>query len=148
MRSDMSKVVTEAPRYGSGNRSKKTGLRIRSYDPDQEYDFPTRLPSSRHRQYGWGGKEFSDVLGPLKRFLRSRVGRNWNRVYSELSQHLDKRSLSGLHIWTHVWIYVEKDCVIGSDRKIYRMRGFDGRLLEVSRQFYVHPATNILSWVD
>jgi len=85
MRSDMNKVVTESPRYGSRSRSKKTGLRIRRYDPEQEYDFPTRMPSSRLRQYGWDAKEFSDVLGPLRRFLQSRVGRNWNRVYGELS---------------------------------------------------------------
>ena len=39
MRDDMSKVVTERPRQGHGNKSKKTtGQRIRRYDPDREYD--------------------------------------------------------------------------------------------------------------
>lgn len=38
MRDDMSKVVTERPRQGHGNKSKKTtGQRIRRYDPDREY---------------------------------------------------------------------------------------------------------------
>src|SRR2546427_12438838 len=47
MRDDMAKVVTERPRRGHGNTSKKTtGQRIRSYDPDREYDEPNRLPVS------------------------------------------------------------------------------------------------------
>ena len=48
MRGDMAKVVTERPRRGHGNTSRKTtGRRIRSYDPDHDYDEPTRLPIAR-----------------------------------------------------------------------------------------------------
>src|SRR5574341_1504897 len=66
MRDDMSKVVTERPRQGHGNKSKKTtGQRIRRYDPDREYDEPTRLPIARQRQYGYDAKEFSDLINPL-----------------------------------------------------------------------------------
>ena len=76
MRDDMAKVVTERPRRGHSNPSKKTtGLPIRRYDPDADYDEPVRLPVSRGRQYGWNAKEFSDLINPLKRYLRSCVGR-------------------------------------------------------------------------
>ena len=52
MRDDMAKVVTERPRRGHGNTSKKTtGRPITSYDPDHEYDEPHRLPIARGRQY-------------------------------------------------------------------------------------------------
>src|SRR5688572_6492273 len=72
MRDDMSKVVTERPRQGHGNKSKKTtGPRIRRYDPDREHDEPTRLPIACHRQYGYDAKEFSDLINPLKRYLRT-----------------------------------------------------------------------------
>lgn len=51
MRDDMAKVVTERPRRGHGNKSKKTtGLSIRRYDPDGDYDELVRLPVSRGRQ--------------------------------------------------------------------------------------------------
>ena len=146
MRSDMSKVVTERPRYGHGNRSKKTALRIRRFDSEDQFDrLPKRISSSRHSQHGWDAKEFSDRLGPLKRFLRSRVGQHWDKVYSELSRSLDKQSLTGLHIWTHVWQYVEKDIEFGSDGQIYRkpIRRI-GKIWQV-QGMYVHPKTGILS---
>jgi len=47
----MAKVVTERPRRGHGNASKKTtGRRIWFYDPNQDYDEATRLPMARRRQ--------------------------------------------------------------------------------------------------
>lgn len=87
MRDDMAKVVTERPRRGHGEKSRKTtGRRIRSYDSDADYDEPTRLPVGRGRQYGWSAKEFSDLINPLKRYLRSCIGRPWNKVHSDLSR--------------------------------------------------------------
>jgi hypothetical protein len=120
MRDDIAKVVTERPRRGHSNPSKKTtGLPIRRYDPDAEYDEPVRLPVSRGRQYGWKAKEFSDLINPLKRYLRSCIGKPWNKVHRELSQKLDRRSISGSHIWDHVMREIETDCYIGPDRLAY-----------------------------
>jgi hypothetical protein len=42
---------------------------------------------------------FTDVLGPLAGFLRSNVGRRWNKVYSELRPDLEVRKVTGLHIF-------------------------------------------------
>src|SRR5438552_13308652 len=120
MRDDMAKVVTERPRRGHGNASKKTaGRRITSYDPDHDYDEPNRLPIARGRQYGYDCKEFSDLLNPLKRYLRSCIGQPWNKVHSELSRKLDRRSLSGSHIWDHVMWEIETDCYIREGRLAY-----------------------------
>lgn len=145
MRYDMAKVVTERPRYGHANRSKKTGLRVRRYNSEDHLDdLPKRLPSSRHRQHGWDAKDFSDRIGPLKKFLRRQVVRHWDKVYSELSQSLDKRSLTGQHIWTHVWMEVEKDCVI-ENGKVFCREAHYGRRREI-KSLYIHPKTGILSW--
>ena len=145
MRRDMSKVVTERPRYGHANPSKKTALRIRRFELEDEFDhLPKRISSSRHSQHGWAAKEFSDRIGPLRRFLRSRIGRHWDQVYSEMSQSLDKRSLTGRHIWAHVWIEVARNCTIGSDGKVYPNPKY-GRHFPV-RGLYIHPKTGILSW--
>jgi hypothetical protein len=76
MRDDMATVVTERPRRGHRNKSKKTtGRPMRVYDPDREYDEATRLPIARGRQYGYEAKEFSDLINPLRRYLRSCIGR-------------------------------------------------------------------------
>ena len=87
MRSDMAKVVTERPRRGHGNPSKKWGRRLGKNEYDAEDHGPTRAPIARHHQYGWNAKEFSDLLGPLRRYLRKQVGRPWNKVWSEISAH-------------------------------------------------------------
>ena len=144
MRSDMDKVVTERPRYGHANRSKKTGLKINRVDPNRDYDTPKRLSSSKGRQYGWDAKEFSDRIGPLKRFLRSQVGRHWGKVYSELSEVLDKRSLTGRHIWVHIRQEVKVDCLVGADGKIYSDPRYEPWY--PVKGLYVHPRTRILSY--
>lgn len=145
MRDDMAKVVTERPRRGHRNPSRKTtGPWIRRFDPDEEYDEPTRLPVARRRQYGYEAKEFSDLINPLKRYLRSCVGRPWDKVHSELSRKLDRRSLTGAHIWSHVMSEIEIDCYIGAERLAYSNR----RRYRISETpvdgLYVHPKTGLI----
>jgi hypothetical protein len=145
MRDDMAKVVTERPRRGHRNKSKKTtGLPIRRYDPNADYDEPTRLPIARGRQYGWTAKEFSDLINPLKRYLRSRIGKPWSKVHSELSQKLDRRSITGSHIWDHVRHEIEIDCYIGTDGRVYSN---NRRFVPGDRPvigLYVHPKTGLI----
>lgn len=145
MRDDMAKVVTERPRRGHAEKSKKTtGRPIRRYDPDADYDEPLRLPVSRGRQYGWNAKEFSDLINPLKRYLRSCIGRPWNKVHSELSRKLDRRSISGSHIWDHVMWEIETDCYIGADGLAYS----NDRKYSLGEWpivgLYVHPKTGLI----
>src|SRR5437763_3866561 len=98
MRSDMKKVVVERPRWGSRLRNEKFGARLR-YIPGHDYDEQPRKARG-FESYGEGGcgKYFTDVLGPLERFLRTNIGRPWDKVYSELCAGLDKRKTTGLHI--------------------------------------------------
>lgn len=145
MRTDMAKVVTERPRRGHGDKSRKTaGSRMRHFDPDREYDEPTRHPVARYRQYGYHAKEFSDLINPLRRFLRSCVGRPWAKVHSELSRTLDRRSVTGSHIWDHVMQEIATDCRIADDRLAYSNRR---RFLNVDVPvdgLYVHPRTGLI----
>jgi hypothetical protein len=43
-----------------------------------------------------------DRLSPLRRWLRSNVGRPWAKVYSELCQRYDARTVKGWHLRDHV----------------------------------------------
>jgi hypothetical protein len=145
MRDDMANVVTERPRRGHRNKSKKTtGRRIWPYHPDREYDEPTRLPVARGRQYGYEAKEFSDLINPLRRYLRSCLGRTWSKVHSDLSKKLDRRSLSGSHIWDHVMWEIETDCYIGANGLVYS----NDRTYHLSEYpidgLYVHPKTGLI----
>lgn len=91
-------------------------------------------------------KYFSDCLGPLYRWLESHVGEYWDDVYSKLCQILDITTLSGQHIVSHVWGYVERNVVL-IDGVPYRKNyghHFDRPLGYWHQQFYVHPETGIL----
>ncbi|MEG4323338.1 MULTISPECIES: hypothetical protein [unclassified Microcoleus] len=87
-------------------------------------------------------KYFSDCLGPLFRWLRSKVGQNWDDVYRELCQILNISTLSGKHILSHVWEFVERDAVLVDgivySRKAHRQLG------KWRDKLYVHPETRML----
>ena len=122
MRSDMAKVVTERPRRGHGNPSKKWGRRLRRNQYDAEDHGPNRAPTARRNQYGWNAKEFSDLLGPLRRYLRKQVGRPWDKVWSEITRNLDSRSLTGQHIFDHIKWEVAQHVLLRQDGSLYRAR--------------------------
>jgi hypothetical protein len=143
MRKDMAKVVTEAPRRGHANRSTKWGRRLTKDEYALDDHGATRAPVSRHRQYGWNAKEFSDSLGPLRGYLRKQVGRPWENVWSEVATTLDRRSLTGRHIFDHIRSEVELDAWLGNDGRVYHKRRW-GTVAPVS-ELYVHPVTRLLA---
>jgi hypothetical protein len=148
MREDMSKVVIERPRWGHSLPSGKTRLRIRHYDLEKDYeDLPKRVSGSRSKYIRAGEiKYFSDLLGPLRRFLRKNVGRPWDQVYSEMKESLDDRKVTGRHVFEHVDMDVETHPLIGDDGELYKLE-YGGRLQPIYG-FYVDPRTGLLCWSD
>jgi hypothetical protein len=144
MREDMSKVVVERPRWGHSLPSSKTRLRIRHYDPEKDYeDLPKRVSGSRSKYIHAGDiKSFTDLLSPLRRFLRTNVGRPWDKVYSEMRENLDDRKVTGRHVFEHVEMEVETHALIGGDGEVYILGYNSG--LEPIYGFYVDPRTGLL----
>ncbi len=65
------------------------------------------------------GKCFDDKLGPAFRYLRSQVGRPWDKVRSELFARFDTRTTAGRHIlFCHLLREVDTGDV--ADRRHYR----------------------------
>jgi hypothetical protein len=124
MRKDMGKVITERERSGNPCRNAKTRMDIKWKGHDGDYDIPNRMSSSANRQHGYSAKQFTDVLGPIYRYLDKQVGRPWNKVYSELCEQLDKRKLTHAHVFTHIDSYIEKDVHQGPDRVWYHNTGY------------------------
>lgn len=92
-------------------------------------------------------KWFSDCLGPLYRWLESHVGQYWDDVYSKLCQILDITTLSGQHIVSHVWGYVERNAVLIDGVPYRKNRPFYETALPLGywyKQLYVHPESGIL----
>lgn len=150
MRSDMKKVVTERPRSGGGVKTPKGDKRVWQECAAEDYPQREKIRVKWVSQYG--GKNFTDLLGPLYRYLLRQVGRKWDAVYSEICAHLPKTSMQNRHIFTHLWEFVERHVKIvdGVACYIYHRR-FDLRRAGqeiVSRgryaQLYIHPGNGLL----
>ena len=105
MRRDISKVLVTTPRIGSDWKNKEV-RDLRRERIDEDYDGP-RQTSMRPTTGGWDDrKQLNEYLNPLYRFLEKRVGRNWDRVYSEICEHNSRGSAVGEHIFQHLRDYV------------------------------------------
>ena len=135
MRADMAKVIVERPR--------RKGYQTRSGRPSPlEYQPHTqgmRTPHVRHH----GGKELNENLAPLKRFLLSRVGEPWDKVYSEISENLRVDSTVQAHVRDHVTDFVSVTCSM-RDGEIY-VHDYGVRPLNSSgSELYVDPEDGVL----
>jgi hypothetical protein len=144
MRPDMAKVIVERPRIGSSAHGKPKGYRrrLQQYRPDE---LPAREGMKRRHQ-GYT-KMFNEHLGPLRRYLDSRVGRPWNKVFSEICAHIDRSSAVQDHVRDHVAQYVATH-VVEIDGEPCNGEGsyFYGRPLWQVRwvHWYVCPRSGIL----
>lgn len=149
MRRDLAKCTTERPRH---NRSwaitEKYGGSVK-INPDREHDYPEEYggfrSSSRNRQVN--SKGFSDFLSPLRGAICKNIGRPWDDVFSEFCGALDRRGLSGYHIWTHLMWEVETNTFLGEDGEVYGRPAFGG-LPSKADGFYVHPLTRLLLYKE
>ena len=108
MRSDMAKVIVERPRIAWQRQSRPKGYR-RYLQKTGIDELPAREPMLGRLN---GTKHFNEHLGPLRRFLRSQVGRPWNKVHSEICRYIRPDSVVQNHVLTHVWDYVAVNVVM------------------------------------
>jgi hypothetical protein len=137
----LDRIVIERPRGGLRSSLKKVKGNKKILNKLTEAACTDGLLSPYLLKLRNKSKYFSDCLGPLSRWLRSKVGQDWDDIYHELCQILDITTLSGKHILSHVWGFVERDAVLVDgifyNRK-YRQLGF------WKEELYVHPETRIL----
>lgn len=120
MREDMFKVIVERPRLGR-KYAAKTKLR---YDKQ-----PGRKHVSGKRmalEHAGCTKCLNENLAPLKRYLHKQVGRPWNKVYSEISQHLDTGSTVKQHVRDHLSDFIMVNVSVSEDGAFFSARGWGG----------------------
>ena len=134
MREDMAKVIVERPRMGGGGKYPRGSRPGRGRVPMEDW----------HRREGirrpWHGEEkyLNENLAPLRRYLRSQVGRHWDEVYGDVCQRINRNSAVQLHIWQHLVEYV---CTNPYEVAGEVHRGTWSRRLYA---FYVDPQTGLL----
>jgi hypothetical protein len=135
MRADMYEVLIERPRRGLRLKHRR-GNKPRVQDWDGEDGFETRNPLRQQRT-----RFFDDLLGPLRKYLQSQVGRPWDKVYAEVCAHIDSRSTVGQHLRDHVQHEVLQHCELDAAGRAYRVE--DG-VARAWVRWFVHPRTGLL----
>ncbi len=146
MKAFFHKIVTEKPRAGGRYDYHDHRVRYKGMDIEKLDDLPKH--QGYRRPYGYDSKNFSDLLGPLEGFLRSRVGHKWDDVYSEIRERINPSSTVQLHIMNHVFGFIYAKTLFGDDGHIYSVDGGGFRGGSPFRvgygDLYVHPTTGII----
>lgn len=143
MRSDMHKVMTDT--YRNRGYDAKTSVsgdkRVGKNAPLE--DLPQKESMSKRYKAEWCNKELADRINPLKRFLKSRVGRPWDEVFSEICKENDSRSSSQSRLIDNLqWIVRTNLFII--DGKLCNERGSEIIYSRYGGNLYVCPETGIL----
>jgi hypothetical protein len=143
MRKDMAKVIVERPRIGSRAPSRKKGYR--KYVQKTGVDnLPVREPMLG-RWHG-RGRWLNEHLGPMERFLRSRVGRPWNKVHQELCEHVSFDNSVQKHVLTHIFDFVQRHVELRGSQVVGADGWRRGRALSPGTM-YVCPQSGLLKVV-
>ena len=151
MRDDMGKVLVERPRVRGGFVPGRTGRRyVKAVRSGIESGDGSPVQEGIMRRYRGGHgrvKHFNEHLGPLRRFVESNVGRPWDKVYAEISAHVDCGNVVQKHILTHLFQYVAVDVELIGGEPYHKARSrsaYHTRPLRGPNQWYVCPKTGLL----
>jgi hypothetical protein len=157
MREDMSKVLVERPRAGhrSGEMTSRHARRtynqnLRHVGDEDNYRFDaggnTESISAKTRHPKRSPKEFNENLNPLRRFLRSRLGQPWDKVYSEIMAGLNMKNTAQYHVWQHLISLGEVETKTYMEGNTIMIAGSSPREVGdwYTEEFYVHPKTGVL----
>jgi hypothetical protein len=141
MREDMFKVIVERPRMRIPQRNGSHYPRGQLKN-EFAHDFED---SPRRESYGskrYAEKWLNENLSPLKRYLRRQVGRNWDEVFSEISEHLRLDNTVQRHVFEHIDGYVYMKTWLDHDGDIW---GSDplGRPVPINPQ---NPSSSSYAW--
>lgn len=149
MRDDMDEVIIERPRRGSRwmtypRRAKRVDAKvIAREDPDQ---LVAKIGMRRNAKAARAYKSLNENLSPLRRYLESQVNRPWDKVWSEISAHLESGNTVQQHVRDHVEDFVAYRTFV-KDGTIYAMarHGSPRPLADATwLGLYVDPRTGIL----
>ncbi|RJQ25025.1 hypothetical protein C4577_06480 [Candidatus Parcubacteria bacterium] len=116
MRKDMGKVITERPRRGMRYKAPKGSKKEIQKGFDE--DSPKTENIRKKWRKGFNGKEFTDVLGPLRGYVLSVIGRPFDKVFSEICEVLKPTGLSGSHAQDHLWDMLLRNVKIDENGRV------------------------------
>ena len=135
MRKDMAKVIVERSRIG-GSRDRKGRM-------PKDLDSLPRKQSMRKAHTD--RKVLNENLKPLKNFLNSKIGSNWDKVFSEICENIKLDSAVQKHVRDHVFDLINKDVLVENKKVCYSIARFGNGSVELRHgDLYIDPRTNIV----
>lgn len=145
MRKDLNKLLCERERVG--HRSSFADVRHdKKFNYDDLENSPSRESMKKRYASGWSYKTFNENLNPLYGIVRKNAGRPWDKVFSELCEVFDTRSVINQHILVHLKQFVETNIIVGDDGELYVLQSYGKpeRIRDGYTEYYVDPRTNLL----
>lgn len=148
MRDDFSKILVERERFRHADHF--TNYRHLKIFRDQEMYYGGRESMKIRYNHGYDRKSFNENLNPLKGWLRSCLGKKWDKCYSELRKKFDARSVVNNHILEHLWDYIETNTFVGDKgRVMFHASGYRGDkspqpIKQCYKEYYVCPKDGTL----
>ncbi|MBC7880701.1 MAG: hypothetical protein H7Y37_05150 [Anaerolineae bacterium] len=133
---------------------------LETYELDVLDNLPRQISGRKEAQHAGNHKYLTDNLKPLERYLHKQVGRPWDKVYSELCKRLDRSTVSGMHVFSHIHQFVKGFIEPGKDNYYYDQIIFEqigkrmvphlsGGGWQSKRPLYnalfIHPSTGMLT---
>jgi hypothetical protein len=143
----LGEILIERPRGGLRMSSRRLKGARRNLDQltremAEGEGFSSHLIKVRNRT-----KYLSENLTPLRRFLQSKVGQNWDETYRDLCAQIDPSTMVGQHVLQHLWQFVERHVEMVDDRpirKLYYARMGGPLYSNYWTQYYIHPESQLL----
>ena len=112
MKKYFDKILVERPRTGGCGKERSRQNRhetrriCKSIPFEEDWDTPDfrgmkRVHTSKPNSYD-DKKQLNENLNPLRRFLNSRIGQPWDKVYSEIMSGLNMNNAVQYHVWQHL----------------------------------------------
>lgn len=148
MRDDFAKQLTERERHRHGDHYGNY-RHLKIFKKGEDYWGGRESMKARYN-IGYDRKSFNENLNPLKGWIHSCLGKNWDKCYSELRQNFDARKVVNAHILEHLYQYIEVNAKV-IDGKVMVMNqyafGTEDRWVPISRaraDYYVCPKSGLV----
>lgn len=168
MRKDINKVICERERSGSRDyMGSNKGFEKQYYfrhDDDRNEEFaqlealPKKEGMMTRLHGGYGGRTFGENLGPIRGMIESNVGKNWDKLFSDLCKLAPPTGNNvQRHAHQHIDNYIIREtkwidgqvCVEDLNNKYYHDAWVPLKIyvnnnrsrFSRNQQYYVHPKT-------
>lgn len=120
MRKDFPKLLTERERIHHGDHYHNY-RHVKGPKGLNDDEVGGRESMRKRFNFGYDRKHFNENLNPLKSWIHSGLGKNWDKYYGQLRQQFDVRKVINHHILEHLFQYVEIHTFVGDKGQVMFM---------------------------